>query len=121
MSTRERRNGFELVVLAASLIAIAGVIGGLAYYGITSGSGPAELETSMIDTGKRVDGEKVYSLTVKNKGGTTAEDLIVEVTAGEVTLEVDIRFVTKGDTEEAFVMLPEGIEPQVKIVSYTEH
>lgn len=118
---RKRRNRFEIAILAASVLAIAAVIGGLAFYGITSGTGPAELETTIIDTGERVNGEKVYNVVVNNKGGKTAEDLIIEVTAGDTTLEVDIRFVTKGDREESFVMLPDGVEPDVKVISYTEH
>ena len=118
---KKKRNRFEIVILAASVLAIAAVIGGLAFYGLTSGTGPAELETTIMDTGQRVDGDKVYNVVVNNKGGKTAEDLIIEVTAGDTTLEVDIRFVTKGDREESFVMLPEGVEPEVKVVSYTEH
>lgn len=118
---KNKRNRFQVVVLAISLISILGVIGGLTFYGITSGTGPAELEATVVDTGERVDGEKVYNVVVKNRGGRTAEDLIIEVTAGDKTVEVDIRFVTKGDREEAFVMLPEGIEPEVKVISYTEH
>jgi uncharacterized protein (TIGR02588 family) len=121
MSPRRKINRFEQMVLAVSVLAIVAVMGGLTYYGITSGTGPAELETTIMDTGRRVNGEKVYSVVIQNKGGKTAEDLIIEVSAGETTLEVDIRLVTKGDKEEVFVMLPEGIEPEAKIISYSEH
>ena len=118
---KKKRNGFEIVILLASVLSIAAVIGGLTFYGLTSGTGPAELETTIIDTGQRLDGDKVYNVVVNNKGGKTAEDLIIEVTAGDTTLEVDIRFVTKGDREESFVTLPEGVEPEVRVISYTEH
>lgn len=118
---KKGRNLFEPVILGISLLAIVAVVGGLAYYGITSGSGPAELEVTVIDTGKHVNGERVHNVVVRNKGGKTAEDLIIEVTAGDATVEVDIRFVSKGDVEEAFVMVPEGVDPEARIVSYSEH
>ena len=119
--SRSREQLFDRVVLIAAAFAILIVVGGLAYYGVTSGRGPADLEPSIIDTGRREGDEQIYKVTIANKGGTTAEDLVVEVTLGEESREVQVRFVTKGDSEEVLVSLPGSGTPEVRVVSYTEH
>ena len=43
---------------------------------------------------------------VENVGGTSAENVIVEVTVGDITREVDLNLVAKGDTESATVVVP---------------
>ena len=58
---------------------------------------------------------------VENVGGTSAENLIVEVTVGDVTREVDLNLVAKGDTESATVVVPADAtgRPRAEVVSYT--
>jgi hypothetical protein len=56
-----------------------------------------------------------------NVGGTSAENVIVEVTVGDVTCEVDLDLVAKGGMESADVVVPAGAtgEPHAEVVSYT--
>jgi pyruvate kinase len=58
---------------------------------------------------------------VENVGGTSAENVIVEVTVGDVTREVDLNLVAKGDTESATVVVPADAtgRPRAEVVSYT--
>jgi uncharacterized protein (TIGR02588 family) len=119
--TRSREQLFDRVVLVAAGIAILLVVGGLIWYGVTAGRGPADLEPSVTDTGRREGDERVYKVTIENKGGTTAEDLVVEVTLGDESRDVQVPFVTKGDREEVLVSLPGSGRPEVRVVSYTEH
>lgn len=111
---------FDRAIFIASLVVIVAVVGGLFWYGFTIGSGPAELEATITDTEQKSGDERVYLVTVENKGGKTVEDLILEVSAGEESREVEIRFVTKGDSEEVFVSFPGEDKPEVRVVSYTE-
>jgi uncharacterized protein (TIGR02588 family) len=119
--SRSREKLFDRIVLVAAGIAILLVVGGLIWYGMTSGGGPADLEPTIVDTGRTEGDERVYQVTISNKGGTTAEDLVVEVMLGDESREVQIRFVTKGDQEEVFVSIPGSGTPEVRVVSYTEH
>ena len=119
--SRSREKLFDRVVLIGSGVAILLVVAGLIWYGLTAGSGPADLEPAIVDTGRRKGGERVFQVTISNKGGTTAEDLVVEVTLEEESRDLQIPFVTKGDREEAFVSLPGAGNPEVRVVSYTEH
>ena len=41
-----------------------------------------------------------------NVGGTSAENVIVEITVGDVTREMNLDLVAKGDTESATVVVP---------------
>jgi hypothetical protein len=57
---------------------------------------------------------------VTNVGGTSSQNVIVEVTVAEVTREVDLDLVAKGDTESAVVVVPTDDlgEPTAQVVSY---
>ena len=54
-------------------------------------------------------------------GGTSAENVHVEVTVGDVTREANLDLVAKGDTESAGVVVPAGTTgpSHAEVVSYT--
>lgn len=111
---RRERTRFEWIVLAVSLAAISAIAGGLIFFGATVESGPPELRPALRPEGVH------FVLTVENAGGTTAEEVIVEVSRGEEKAEVEFRAVPKGDTEEALVSIGGQGEPTVQVLHYKE-
>lgn len=105
---RRERTRLELAVLFVSLAATASVVVGLIASGVTGASGGADLVATVNDTGRRASGGTVYELTIRNRGGETAENVVVEVTVGEETRELEILSVSKGDEEVATVIFPLG-------------
>jgi hypothetical protein len=89
--------------------------------GLAGPRGPADLRVNIADAGQPASGGRPLEVTVMNVGGTSAENVIVEVTVGDVTREVDLDLVAKGDTESAAVVVRSGAtgEPQAEVVSYT--
>ena len=83
--------------------------------------GPADLRVTVADEGRPASGGRPLEVTVTNVGGTGAENVIVEVTVGDVTREVNLDVVAKGDTESAAVVVPADAPspPQAEVVSYT--
>jgi hypothetical protein len=51
-------------------------------------------------------GGRPFEVTVTNVGGISAENVVIEVTAGDVTREVNLDLVAKGDTESAAIVVP---------------
>jgi hypothetical protein len=88
--------------------------------GIAGPRGPADLRVTVADEGP-ASGGRTLKVTVRNVGGTGAENVIVQVTVGDVTREVDLDLVAKGDVESAGVVVPSnaGGEPRAEVVSYT--
>lgn len=118
---RRERTPLEWVVLILSFLGILSVVGGLAWYGITADGGQAELSIQIELTQEEAEGGKIYEVTVSNGGSTTAEDVVVEVSAGDTTREVEFKAVAKGDREMAVVVLPlESDDPRAEIVAYKE-
>jgi hypothetical protein len=83
--------------------------------------GPADLRVTVADEGRPASGGRPLEVTVTNVGGTGAENVIVEVTVGDVTREVNLDVGAKGDTESAAVVVPADAPspPQAEVVSYT--
>ena len=75
----------------------------------------------MLASGGRATASRPLEVTVRNVGGTSAENVIVEVTVGDVTREVNLDLVAKGDTESAGVVVPAGTTgpSHAEVVSYT--
>jgi uncharacterized protein (TIGR02588 family) len=118
---KRKRTPFEWALLLGSLAATLAVVVGLLVSGFKGPRGPADLRISIAEAGEPASGGRPLEITVTNVGGTSAENVIVEVTVGEVTREVDLDLVAKGDTESAAVVVPAGAtgEPQAEVVSYT--
>jgi uncharacterized protein (TIGR02588 family) len=119
---RRRRTPFEWALLAVSLAAILIVIAGLVVSQLLGAGGPADLRVAVADEGVHASGGRTLDVTVTNDGGTSSENVIVEVTVGDVTREVDLDLVAKGDTESAVVVVPADDlgEPTAEVVSYTD-
>jgi uncharacterized protein (TIGR02588 family) len=114
------RSPFEVAVLALAIALVAAVVGGLLAYGISTGTGPPDLEAELRNTGRPAGDGSQFELIVRNRGGTTAVDVVVEVTAGDARREIVIDAVPKGDSEEVTVVLPSQGNPMARIVSYGE-
>ena len=67
-------------------------------------------------------GGEALEVEVRNTGGSTAEDVLVEVLVGDLTREVSLVAVPKGTSEAAVVVVPAGERDDAKarIVSYVE-
>jgi uncharacterized protein (TIGR02588 family) len=116
-----RRTPFEWALLAVSLAAILVVAAGLVLSQLLGPSGPADLRVVVADEGVLASGGRALDVMVTNVGGTSSENVIVEITVDEVTREVDLDLVAKGDTESAVVVVPADAlgEPTAQVVSYT--
>jgi uncharacterized protein (TIGR02588 family) len=118
---RRHRTPFEWALLGVSLAAILIVMVGLVLSQLLGAGGPADLRVAVADEGVLASGGRSLELTVTNAGGTSSENVIVEVAVGDVTREVDLDLVAKGDTESAVVVIPADAvgEPAAQVVSYT--
>jgi uncharacterized protein (TIGR02588 family) len=119
---KRERTPFEWALLVVSLAATVAVVVGLVVSGLTGPRGPADLRVSVTDVGEPASGGRPLEVTVRNVGGTSAENVIVEVTAGDVTREVNLDLVAKGDMETAAVVVPTdaGGPLDVEVVSYAD-
>lgn len=126
MSPRRKAAGgrtpFEIGVLIVSLVATGAIVGGLIAFGVTSGPDIADLRVSVRDSGVHASGGVVFEVTVRNVGSKTAENVVVEVAAGEETRELELLSVSKGDEETATIVFPPGTSGPVtaQILSYHE-
>jgi uncharacterized protein (TIGR02588 family) len=118
---RRERTPFEWALLAVSLAAILAVVVGLVVSGLAGGRGPADLRVSIASADEPASGGRTLQVTVTNTGGRSAENVIVEITVGDVTREINLDLVAKGDTETATVVVPAGATgpPKAEVVSYT--
>jgi uncharacterized protein (TIGR02588 family) len=118
---RRERTPFEWALLVISLAATLAVVAGLVVSELAGPRGPADLRVTIADADEPASGGRPLEVTVTNVGGTSAENVIVEITVGEVTREVDLDLVAKGDTESAVVVVPADAAgaPHAAVVSYT--
>ena len=118
---RRPRTPFEWTILIVSLAATLAVIVGLALSGLRGPRGPADLRVAVHEAEEPASGGRTLELTVTNVGGESAENVVVEVTVGDVTREANLDLVAKGDSESAAVVVPSdaGGEPRAEVVSYT--
>ena len=115
------RTRFELTLLVVSLAATLAVVVGLVVSELTGPRGPADLRVTVATADEPASGGRPLEVTVRNVGGTSAQNVIVEVTVGDLTREVNLDMVAKGDTESATVVVPADASdpPDVEVVSYT--
>ena len=115
------RTPFEWAILVLSLAATLAVMTGLVVSGLAAPGGPADLRVTVAGDDRPPGGGRPLAIVVENLGGTSAENVIVKVTVGEVTREVDLDLVAKGDTESATVVVPAGAtgKPHAEVVSYS--
>jgi hypothetical protein len=76
---------------------------------------------TIADADEPASGGRPLEISVSNVGGTSAENVIVEVTVGDLTREVNLDLVAKGDTESATVVVPadSADSAHADVVSYT--
>ena len=117
---RRGRTALELSVLVVALVAIAAVITGLIVASVVGGEGPPDLRTSVAFPGTEGGGGIEYKVVVENRGGESAENVVIEITLGSETREIEILSVAKGDEEEASVVFPPGStgRPTGRVLSY---
>jgi uncharacterized protein (TIGR02588 family) len=120
LNLKRERTPFEWALLAVALAAIGTVIVGLFLYAGHKAGGEAELQIEVVDTGKTVDGGPQVEVTVKNVGGSGAEEVVTEVTMGEEAREVTMVRIPKDDEASALVTFPEGTTgtPEGELLSY---
>ncbi len=118
---RRERTPFEWALLMVSLAATLAVVTGLVVSGLAGPRGPADLRVTVEEADGPASGGRPLEVAVSNVGGTSAQNVIVEVTMGDVTREVNLDLVAKGDTESAAIVVPAGAAgpPRAEVVSYT--
>lgn len=118
---RRERTPFELALLVVSLAATLAMAAGLVVSGLGGPHGPADLRVTIADADEPASGGRPLEVTVRNVGGTSAENVIVEIIVGDLTREVNLDLVAKGDTESATVVVPaDAADPaHAEVVSYT--
>ena len=100
------RTPLEWSLLVVSLAATLAVVAGLVVSGLEGPRGAADLQVTIADANAPASGGRPLEVTVTNVGGTSAQNVIVEVTVGDATREVNLDLVAKGDTESAAVVVP---------------
>ena len=94
------------VVILAGVLVVLGVNMALSYFvGFRPGRThrPTEDAVTVADADGPASGGRPYEVTVTNVGGTSAENVVIEVTVGDVTRDVNLDLVAKGDTESAAI------------------
>jgi hypothetical protein len=108
--------------LLVALGAIGAIVVGLFLYAGHKAGGEAELTVEAEDTGKPVDGAPQVEVTVRNIGGSGAEEVVTEVTMGSETREVTMTRIPKDDEATAVVSFPPGTTgtPEAELLSYNQ-
>lgn len=114
------RTPFEWVLLLISLATIGTVIVGLFLYAGHQAGGEAELSVEITGTGEGFGGGPQVEVTVRNTGGSGAEQVVTKVTMGEQTREVTMVRIPKDDEASAVVTFPAGTTgtPEGELLSY---
>jgi len=115
------RTPLEWTLLMVSLAATLAVVAVLVMSGLTGPRGPADLRVTVADAGESASGGRPLEIKITNVGGTSAANVIVEVTVGDITREMNLDLLAKGDTGSATVVFPAVAtgEPHAEVVSYT--
>ena len=111
------RTAFEMVILFVAIVAITTIVGGLGFYAFTFKTGPADLQLAVLPDEQK---ENTFVIRVNNRGGTTAEDVIVEVASEDESHDVEFKVVAKGGAEEAVVEMQASSPPKARIKTYKE-
>jgi len=111
-----QRTAFEWAILVISVAAIATIGVGLVLYSVQFEKRSAEIEISI----EPAIGENSFILSVENRGGTTAEDVVIEVARGDLTQLVEFRAIPKAGQEEATFYLEGTGAPTASLVTFKE-
>lgn len=119
---KRERTPFEWALLAVAVVAIGSVVVGLFRYAGQKSGGEAELTVEVGDTGKQVAGGPQVEVTVRNSGGSGAEQVVTEVKMGGETREVTMTRIPKDDQATALVTFPAGTggAPEGELLSYNQ-
>lgn len=119
---RRERTSFEWTLLILSLAATVAIVVGLVVSEFAGNRGPVDLRVSVTDTGEPASGGRPLQVTVANIGGTSAQNVTVEVTVGDLVREVTLDLVAKGDKESADVIVPleATAPPEAEVISYSK-
>jgi uncharacterized protein (TIGR02588 family) len=119
---KRERTPFEWALLAVALIAIGSVVTGLFRYAGQKSGGPAELSVEVEQTGTHADGGPQVEVTVRNTGGSGAEQVVSEVKMGDESREVTLTRIPKDDQASALVVFPPGTTgtPEADLLSYNQ-
>lgn len=113
---KRKRSPFEGIILLVALAGILGIVGGLVYYSVSNKAGPPDLRAVV-----RSEGGGKFTLVVTNHGGTTAEDVSIDVISSDETVEVDFPSVAKGDREEATILFEQaGADIRAEVKTFRE-
>ena len=114
------RTSFEWALLLASLGATLTLVAGLVVAGLTGPRGPADLRVA-VEPIAPSSGGRPFEVTITNVGGTSAQNVAVEITVGDVTREVNLDLIAKGDTESSTIVVPTDASgtPHAEVVGYS--
>ena len=101
------KNRLEWSVFGISLVIILALVGYLAYDAVTMGNAPPIVDVKLGEPQPR-DGSYVMSVTLRNLGDETAENVTVEVTLAEggqdtESAEITIDFLPRQSTRVGWV------------------
>jgi uncharacterized protein (TIGR02588 family) len=107
MSRRIAKHPLEWIVFAVSLVLVAGTVGFLAWDAVQGADSPAALSVELGRPEPR-GGAWAVPVTIRNRGGETAEGVKVEVTletpgAQPETAEFEAAFVPRQSKREGWV------------------
>lgn len=114
VSLRRERTTLEWMLLVISSVAIIAIAASLIFYGFSATSESPDLRLTL-----RPDGP-AFVLEVENRGGTTAEEVVIEVMRGDERQELEFKAVAKGDLEEATVSIAGDGSPVARVKAYKE-
>lgn len=119
-SLKRGRTPFEWALLVISLASIAAVLVGLFLYAGDTAGEQAALEASVEDTGRKINGGPEFLVTLTNKGGSGAEDIVVEVKIGGETRELVFVRIAKDEERTGAVIFPPDAQgsAEASILSY---
>ena len=118
-------NWLEWTVLAVSAALVAGAAGVLGWEAVRAEEGPPVI-TVAVGEPRPSEGGWAVPIVARNRGGATAQDVLVEVRLGEgpdaPRGEVQLAFLPKGSDRSGWVAFAEspgpGREPRARVIGY---
>jgi uncharacterized protein (TIGR02588 family) len=109
MTSKIAKHPLEWIVFAVSLALVTGILGFLAWDAIQEEDSPAALSVELGRPEPRGSGTWAVPVTVRNRGGETAENVHVEVTletpgAVSETADFEAAFVPRQSKSEGWVV-----------------
>lgn len=115
------RTAFEWALLLVSAVAIGTIVIGLLIYSGNQAGGEAKLVADIARAGTYRDGPQ-FEITVRNTGGSGAEQVVAEVSLGPHSRLVTMLRIPKDDEASAIVTFPAGSagDPELQLLSYNQ-